>query len=143
LETASGVGHAAGIARGAVVDILAAIWAVLSFILGILWSLIWFVLRDLLSTIIWLVILVWLGFAVRYRSFTTGSLALLRFGRWGAKTLWRWLRGLPDMPGAPAAIREKVKVEYRRRIPFGYVSLSEQMNIVLVAFFITILLLSR
>jgi hypothetical protein len=124
------------------VDILATLWAVLSFVFGIVWSLVWFVVRDLLSTILWLCILVWLGFVIRYRSFTTGSFAVLRFARWGFTTLWRWLRGLPA-GAAPAAVRERVKVEYRPHVPMGYMSLSEQFNMLIVAFFVAALLLSR
>lgn len=117
-------------------DILYAIWTVLSFLLGIVWSIIWFVLRDLLSTLLWIVILIWLGFAVRYRSLSGGSLALLRYARWALVMLWRWLRGLPAGAVPPATIRERKIIERRDRIPIGYVSLSEQMNIIIVLFFI-------
>ncbi len=122
-------------------DILYAIWTVLSFLLGIVWSVVWFVLSDLLSTVLWLLILVWMAFAVRYRSFTVGSMALLRYGRWGVAMLWRWLRGLPA-GAAPAEVREKLVIERRNRIPIGYVSLSAQMNMIVVMFFVLVLALS-
>lgn len=116
-------------------DILYAIWTVLSFLLGLVWSVIWFVLRDLLSTLLWIVILIWLGFAVRYRSLGGGSLALLRYARWGLAMGWRWLRGLPA-GAAPMLVRSQVAVRQRERVPLGYISLSEQMNIIIVLFFV-------
>jgi hypothetical protein len=116
-------------------DILYAIWAVLSFLLGILWSVIWFVLRDLLSTLLWIGIVIWLGFVIRHRSFGRGTLALLRSTRFLFAMVWRWLRGLPNN-ASTAAPRERVTIKYRQRIPAGYVSLSEQMNILVVIFIV-------
>lgn len=116
------------------VEILTALWAVLSFFLGIVWSVIWFVLSDLLSTVLWIVILIWLGFAARYRSFRTGTFVLLRYGRYGLQYLWRWLRGRPADAGPfPMRVEERVSIKYKDRIPLGYVSLSEQMNFAIVA----------
>jgi hypothetical protein len=117
-------------------DILYAIWAVLSFFLGIVWSVGWFVLRDLLSTLLWIVIVIWLGFVIRYRSFGLGTLALLRYARTGLVMIWRWLRGRPSPLAAASPPRERVTVKYRERVPAGYVSLSEQMNIIMVLFFV-------
>jgi hypothetical protein len=113
-------------------DFLSALWAVLSFLLGLIWSVVWFILSDLLSTLLWMLIVVWLLFSVRYRSFTTGGLALLRYGRYGAQFLWRWLRGKPaSLPEAGVNVR--TEIQYRRHVPFGHVSLSEQLNMALVA----------
>ena len=114
------------------VEFFSILWTIISFILGILWSIVWFILSDLLSTLAWIGIVIWLGFALRYRSFTHGSLALLRYGRYGLAWLWRWLRGRP-YPGMPPVEAEtKVVKEYRNRVPLGYISLSEQINVILV-----------
>jgi hypothetical protein len=109
------------------------VWTILSFIFGILWSIVWFVLRDLLSTVAWLGIFVWLGFVLRYRSFGLGSLALLRYARYGLAFLWRWIRGgRTDTPlRAPEPVTKIVR-EYRKRIPLGYASVSEQLNVTLI-----------
>lgn len=109
------------------------LWTILSFIFGILWSLVWFILRDLLSTLAWLGIFVWLGFVLRYRSFSLGSLALLRYARYGIALLWRWIRG--GRAGGPLAAPEpvtKIVKEYRNRVPLGYASVSEQLNVMVI-----------
>lgn len=109
------------------------LWTIFSFIFGILWGIVWFILRDLLSTLAWLGIFVWLGFVLRYRSFSLGSLALLRYGRYGLVWLWRWVRGRPGHAGMqPPEPVTKVVKEYRSRIPLGYASVSEQMNVLLI-----------
>ena len=76
---------------------------------------------------------VWLAFVLRYRSFGLGSLALLRYARYAAVWGWRWLSGRPaDMAlRAPPPVTKIVK-EYRQHIPLGYVSASEQMNVILI-----------
>ncbi len=120
-------------------DVLNILWSALSFLLGILWSLAWFVLRDLVSTVVWILIVAWLLLSVRYRSFTAGSIAMLRYGRYGATYLWRWLRGSPNaaLPPPPTTkVITKEVVKYlpakRRRKPFGTMSISEQLNMLLV-----------
>jgi hypothetical protein len=118
-------------------DFLSILWLIVSFILGVLWSIVWFVLRDLLSTLLWLGIAVWLGFVLRYRSFGLGTLALLRYGRYAAAWGWRWVRGRPGS-GSEAALRApppvtKIVKEYRQRVPLGYVSLSDQINMLIIA----------
>ncbi|NJM34030.1 MAG: hypothetical protein HC850_04185 [Rhodomicrobium sp.] len=115
-------------------DFLSVAWSILSFIIGILWGIVWFVLRDLLSTLLWVLIFVWLAFVLRHRSFQAGSIALLRYARYGAALLWRWVRGRPAFgaAGVPEPVTKIVK-EYRRRIPMGYMSVSEQMNLLLIA----------
>lgn len=120
-------------------DFLSILWTIVSFILGIAWSLVWFILRDLLSTLLWLAIAIWVGFALRYRSFTLGSLAMLRYGRRGVGLLWRWLRSKPaDAALLAASVPPPTKIvkEYHRHVPLGYVSVSAQLNVVLVALFI-------
>ena len=68
-------------------DILTLLWTAFSFVLSILWSLAWFVLRDLISTLLWILIVAWLLLSVRYRSFVGGSVAMLRYGSLWAEHL--------------------------------------------------------
>ncbi len=118
-------------------DFFSILWTIVSFILSILWGLIWFVLRDLLSTVLWVGIAVWLGFVLRYRSFSLGSLALLRYARYGVVLIWRWIRGRPAVgAAAPPKPVTKIVREYRQRIPLGYASVSEQMNVLIILLFI-------
>jgi membrane protein DedA with SNARE-associated domain len=115
-------------------DFLSVLWTIVSFILGLAWAIVWFVLRDLLSTLVWIGIAVWIAFVLRHRSFRDGSLALLRYARYGAVYAWRWVRGRPGGVVPPPPVTEtKVVREYRVRIPFGYVSASEQLNALLIA----------
>jgi hypothetical protein len=118
-------------------DFLYILWTILSFIIGVVWSVVWFILRDLLSTLLWLGIAVWLAFVLRYRSFGLGSLALLRYVRYVGEWGWRWLRGRPGDAAlrAPAPVTKVVK-EYHDRIPLGYVSASEQINVILIGLWI-------
>ena len=120
-------------------DTLNLLWTALSFVLSVLWSLAWFILRDLISTLVWIGIVAWLLLSVRYRSFTGGAIAMLRYGRYGVNVLWRWLRGTPSsgLPGPPSPkVITKEVVKYvpakRRRRPFGTMSISEQLNMLLV-----------
>lgn len=118
-------------------DFLSIVWTIVSFIIGVMWSIVWFILRDLLSTLLWVAIAVWLAFVLRYRSFGLGSLALLRYARYAAAWGWRWLRGRP----ADAALRApppitKVVKEYHRHIPLGYVSASDQINVIIIGLLI-------
>jgi hypothetical protein len=109
------------------------IWTVFSFIFGILWSIVWFILSDLLSTLLWIGIFVWLAFVLRYRSFTLGSLAVLRYAKYGMAFFWRWLRGRPsDGLGRPVEPVTKVVKEYHQRIPLGHASVSEQLNVLVI-----------
>jgi hypothetical protein len=121
-------------------DFLSILWTIFSFIFGILWSIVWFILSDLISTVLWIGIAIWLGFVLRYRSFALGSLAMLRYARYAAVWLWRWLRGKPGssvMSAAPPPPPEiKVVKEYQKRVPLGYMSTSEQMNIILIGLLI-------
>jgi hypothetical protein len=120
-------------------DILNLLWTVLSFFLGVLWALVWFVVRDLISTVVWILIVAWLLLSVRYRSFTGGSVAMLRYSRYAANIFWRWLRGTPGAalpaPPPPKVVTKEV-VKYvrakERRRPWGSMSLSEQLNMLLV-----------
>jgi hypothetical protein len=120
-------------------DILSFIWTVLSFLLGIVWSIAWFVVRDLISTLLWILIVAWLLLSVRYRSFTGGSVAMLRYSRYAGNLFWRWLRGtpssaLPAMPTPKVITKEVVKyvpAKVRRR-PWGTMSISDQLNMLLV-----------
>ena len=113
-------------------DILYLLWAVLSFVLGLAWQAVWFILRDLISTAVWLFIVAWLVLSVRYRSFSLGALAIARFGSYGLRLFWRWLRSKPGpLPPPPSEKRlRKARVRYRK--PFGTVSISEELNMLLV-----------
>ena len=115
-------------------EVLTFLWTAVSFALGLIWSLVWFVLRDLVSTLLWVVIVAWLLLSVRYRSFTAGVLALLRYARYGLAFLWRWLRGRPLEMSAtrPATLDRRERRYARRRAPLGYMSISEQFNMLLV-----------
>jgi len=115
-------------------EILYLLWGVLSFVLGLLWQFAWFILRDLISSLLWVLIVAWLILGVRYRSFAAGALALLRYGTFGLRLFWRWLRGTPGaMPAPPAekALRAAA-ARTRRRRPFGTMPVSEQLNMLLV-----------
>ncbi len=112
-------------------DILHLLWAILSFVLGLVWQAAWFILRDLVSTALWVLIVAWLILSVRYRSFSLGALALLRYGTYGLRLFWRWLRGTPGALPPPA--REKrLRMAARYRKPFGTMSISEELNMLLV-----------
>ena len=119
-------------------DILNLLWTALTFLLSVVWSLAWFVLRDLISTLLWLLIVAWLLLSVRYRSFVGGSVAMLRYGRYGVSIFWRWLRGAPastlSLPAPKVITKEVVKYvpSKKRRQPFGTMSISEQLNMLLV-----------
>lgn len=114
-------------------DFLSVLWTILTFIFGVLWSIVWFILRDLISTLLWLAIAVWVVFVLRYRSFGLGTLAMLRYARYALNFGWRWVRGSPaDAPLRQSAPATKIVREYRQHIPLGYISASEQMNVILV-----------
>ena len=117
-------------------EFFSVLWTILSFVLGILWSLVWFVLRDLISTLLWIGIVAWLGFVLRHRSFSLGSLAMLRYARYGVIFLWRWVLGRPAHGLMPPEPVTKIVKEYQRRIPLGHASVSEQMNVLLLALII-------
>jgi len=119
-------------------DILNLLWTALTFALSVLWSLAWFVLRDLISTLLWILIVAWLLLSVRYRSFVGGSVAMLRYGRYSLSIFWRWLRGTPSsaLSLPPPRVITKEVVKYvptkTRRRPLGTMSISEQLNMLLV-----------
>lgn len=114
-------------------DFLSILWTIISFILGVLWSIVWFVLSDLLSTLLWLGIAVYIAFVLRYRSFSLGALALLRYGRYALGFLWRWIRGRPiDATSRPVEPVTKIVREYQKRVPLGHASMSEQLNVLFI-----------
>ncbi len=119
-------------------DILNVLWTTFGFVLSVLWSLAWFVLRDLISTLLWIFIVAWLLLSVRYRSFMGGTVALLRYGRYSLNIFWRWLRGAPaaalSLPAPKVITKEVVKYvpSKKRGRPFGTMSISEQLNMLLV-----------
>ncbi len=123
-------------------EILHLLWTVFSFALGVIWQLAWFVLRDLISTLLWVLIAAWLILAVRYRSFTAGSLAMLRYGGYGLRLFWRWLRGAPGARPSPPPPRktESNAARARYRKPLGTMSISEQLNMLLVGAILLLLL---
>ena len=114
-------------------DILNLLWAILSFLLGLVWQAAWFILRDLISTTLWALIVAWFVLSVRYRSFSLGALALARFGSYGVRLFWRWLRGKPGaFPPPPREKPLRRAAAVRRRKRFGTVSISEELNMLLV-----------
>lgn len=121
-------------------EFFSVLWTIISFLLSIVWWFVWFILRDLISTLLWLGIVVWIGFALRYRSFTEGSLAMLRYGRKGALFLWRWVRGKPGENAlatmASAEPKTKTVTVYKKRVPLGYLPVSGQLNALLLALLI-------
>jgi hypothetical protein len=113
-------------------EILNLLWNILSFIFGLVWQVAWFLLRDLISTALWLLVAGWLILSVRYRSFSAGTFALLRYGGFGFRLLWRWLRGTPGPSAMPAQRKREQLAKLRYRRPFGTMSVSEQLNMLLV-----------
>lgn len=119
-------------------EILTLLWTAFAFVLSVLWSLAWFVLRDLISTVLWLLIVAWLLLSVRYRSFMGGSVALLRYARSSLVIVWRWLRGAPTSALAlpPPKVVTKEVIKYvpskKRRCPWGSMSISGQLNMLLI-----------
>jgi hypothetical protein len=113
-------------------EILNLLWNVLTFVFGLVWQVAWFLLRDLISAILWLLIAAWLVLSVRYRSFSAGIYTLLRYGAFGLRLIWRWLRGAPG----PSPVREpRIRAQTSKlqsRKPFGTMSVSEQLNMLLV-----------
>jgi hypothetical protein len=112
-------------------EVLHLLWTIFSFVLDLLAQLAWFILRDLISTILWVLIAAWLILSVRHRSFSVGALTILRYGGYGLRLFWRWLRGTPGALPAPPA---KISRRDRRaaRCPWGTMSISEQLNMLLV-----------
>ena len=113
-------------------EILNLLWNILSFIFGLVWQVAWFLLRDLISTALWLLVAGWLFLSVRYRSFSAGGLALLRYGGFGLRLLWRWLRGAPGPSTMPVPHKREQAAKLRYRRPFGTMQVSEQLNMLLV-----------
>jgi hypothetical protein len=114
-------------------DTLTLLWTVFSFFLNLVWSVAWFLLRDLISALLWLVVVAWLILSVRYRSFVAGTAAVLRYGGYGLRLFWRWLRGSQVPVPSPANADRVQRMRARKRAPFGTMSISEQLNMILVA----------
>jgi hypothetical protein len=112
-------------------EILNLLWSIVSFAFSLVWQFAWFILRDLLSTLLWILIAAWLLLSVRHRSFTSGTLALLRYGGYGLRYFWQWLWGTPG--AVPASQRKQARVvKISRPKPLGTMSISEQLNMLLV-----------
>ncbi len=113
-------------------EILNLLWNVFGFVLGLVWQVAWFILRDLISTVLWALIAAWLVLSVRFRSFTAGTLALLRYGGFALKLVWRWLRGTTGAIRSPVEVKQSRPAKLRRRNRLGTMSVSEQLNMLLV-----------
>lgn len=111
-------------------EILGLVWWLISFVLTMIWSLAWFIVRDLISTLVWAGLVAWIVLALRYRSAVQGSMAMVRYARAGVGYVWRWVRGRPA--DAPVAVKTKIEVQRLAYIPFGFVSVSAQMNAAVV-----------
>jgi len=99
-------------------------------VLSMIWSLAWFIVRDLISTLVWAGLVAWIVLALRYRSAVQGSMAMVRYARAGVGYVWRWVRGRPA--DAPVAVKTKIEVQRLPYIPLGFVSVSAQMNAAVV-----------
>ena len=113
-------------------EILNLLWNILSFVFGLVSQLAWFLLRDLISAVLWILVAGWLVLSVRYRSFSAGTFALLRYGGFGLRLLWRWLRGAPGPSTVPVRLKWERPAKLRDRRPFGTMSVSEQLNMLLI-----------
>lgn len=111
-------------------EILGLLWWLLSFLFSMVWALAWFIIRDLISTLVWAGLVAWIVLALRYRSAVQGSMAMVRYGRAGVGYVWRWVRGRPA--DAPAAVRTKIEVQRMPYVPLGFVSVSAQLNALVV-----------
>jgi len=111
-------------------EILGLVWWLFSYVLWLVWSLAWFIIRDLISTLIWAGLVAWVVLALRYRSAVQGSMAMVRYARAGVGYVWRWARGRPA--DAPVAVKREVQVQRVRVVPLGFVSVSAQMNAAVV-----------
>lgn len=111
-------------------EILGWLWWLISFVLSMVWSLAWFIVRDLISTLVWAGLVAWIVLALRYRSAVQGTMAMVRYARAGAAYVWRWARGRPA--DAPARVKREVEIKRVRVVPLGYVSVSAQMNAAVV-----------
>jgi len=111
-------------------EILGLVWWLFSYVLWLVWSLAWFIIRDLISTLVWAGLVAWIVLALRYRSAVQGSMAMVRYARAGVGYVWRWARGRPA--DAPVAVKREVQVQRVRIVPLGFVSVSAQMNAAVV-----------
>jgi len=111
-------------------EILGLLWWLVTFVLALVWSLAWFIIRDLISTLVWAGLVAWIVLALRYRSAVQGTMAMVRYARAGLGYVWRWVRGRPA--DAPLQVKREVRVERVRVVPLGYVSVSAQMNAAVV-----------
>jgi hypothetical protein len=116
-------------------DLLTLLWNFLILVLGLAWQLVWFLLRDLISALLWILIAAWLVLSVRYRSFTAGALTVLRYGGYGLRLIWSWLRGSPAPGRRVAGERALRRSKAARRAPLGTMSISTQLNILIVGGF--------
>ncbi len=117
-------------------EILGWLWWVISFVLSMVWSLAWFIIRDLISTLVWAGLVAWIVLALRYRSAVQGTMAMVRYARAGVGYVWRWVRGRPA--DAPARVKREVEIKRVRVVPLGYVSVSAQMNAAVVMLLVLI-----
>ena len=113
-------------------DFVTLLWNVFSFLLNFVWSVAWFLLRDLISALLWLIVVAWLILSVRYRSFVAATAAILRYGGYGLRLFWRWLGGSQARLHSPAKTDRRERMRARRRAPLGTMSISEQLNMILV-----------
>lgn len=111
-------------------EILGVVWSLIAFVLSMVWGLAWFIVRDLISTLVWAGLVAWIVLALRYRSAVQGSMAMVRYARAGVGYVWRWARGRPA--DAPVAVKTKVEIQRVPYIPLGFVSASAQMNALVV-----------
>ena len=88
-------------------DILHLLWAILASSSASSGAA-WFILRDLISTALWALIVAWALLERPLPELFGGALALVRYGTYGLQLLWRWLRGKPTPPCRPRPGRKAV-----------------------------------
>ena len=115
-------------------DILSWLWWGLLQILGLVWSFLWFLLGGWVVTLVQVLIIVGIVFALRY-GWRRAPAEMLTRGRGIARLMWAWLR--MKEPGwaaaarpAPPAQRETVRVVRARRA--GDISVSTLLTVMML-----------
>ena len=115
-------------------DVLAWLWWGIAKILGVLWSFAWFLLGGWVATLVQLLIIVGIIFAMKY-GWRQAPLEMLSRGRGVGRFVWAWLRmkepGLARsaQPAAPAQ-RQTVRIVRARQA--GDISASTLLTVAML-----------